>query len=153
MNGETQFQVKPRWVIVADASKATIYSQATNRSPLEEMTSLENSVAREKTADLISDSGGRSFDSRGRGRHTMTREKPSPKGQSAKVFAKEIAAIVAKAGTQQDYRDFVLVAAPRFLGVLRKEFAATPNCVPVFTVDKEVVGRDTAFVEKLLADH
>ena len=63
------------WVVVADEAKAIIYARATKRGPLREVFSLANETAHMKTEELISDSGGRSFDSKGKGRHTMSNEK------------------------------------------------------------------------------
>ena len=45
---------------------------------------------------------------------------------------------------------FALVAAPRFLGLLRAEISTLVNVEPYNTVDKEVVGSDEAVIEKLL---
>ena len=60
------------WVVVADESKAIVYGRDSLSGPLRELFSLHNDVARKKMDELISDSGGRSFDSHGKGRHTMT---------------------------------------------------------------------------------
>ena len=56
-------------------------------SPMQQASVLENSVAREKTGELISDTGGRAFDSGGQGRHTMVKEKSGPKQQAIAAFA------------------------------------------------------------------
>jgi protein required for attachment to host cells len=115
--------------------------------------SLENEVARKKTDQLISDSGGRSFDSVGKGRHTMSNEKANPKKTSALAFAKQIAERIAKVMHDGSCRGFALVAAPRFLGVLRDAISIATTSEPYATVDKEVVGQDAATIEKLLANH
>jgi protein required for attachment to host cells len=49
-------------------------------------------------------------------------------------------------------RGFALVAAPRFLGVLRSAISVATTAEPYATVDKEVVGQDEAVIEKLLAN-
>jgi len=51
-----------------------------------------------------------------------------------------------------DCRGFALVAAPRFLGLLRDAISIATTAEPYATVDKEVVGQDTAVIEKLLAN-
>ncbi len=48
--------------------------------------------------------------------------------------------------------EVVLIAAPRFLGVLRDALEKTGNVIPSVTIDKEMVGRDAADIEKLLDD-
>lgn len=140
------------WVVVADESNAIVYARDTMRGPLRELFSLENETARKKMDQLISDSGGRSFDSYGKGRHTMANEKAGAKRNAATVFAKQIAERIAKVMHDGSCRGFAVVAAPRFLGVLRDAISIATTAEPYATVDKEVVGQDTAIIEKLLAN-
>lgn len=141
---------KRLWVVVADESKAIVYSREAIRGPLQELFSLDNEVARKKTDELISDSGGRSFDIKGKGRHTIASEKGDPKSHAATRFAKQIAGHIAKATHGGSCRGFALVAAPRFLGMLRDAISVATAVEPYATVDKEVVGQDKAVIEKLL---
>lgn len=139
------------WVVVADESSAIVYSRESLSGPMREQFSLENEIARKKTEQLISDSGGRSFDSYGKGRHTMSNEKVDPKKTAAMAFAKQIAGRIAKVMHDGSCRGFALVAAPRFLGLLRDAVAVATTAEPYATVAKEVVGQDTVVIEKLLA--
>ena len=139
------------WVVVADESSAIVYSRESLSGPMREQFSLENEIARKKTEQLISDSGGRSFDSYGKGRHTMSNEKVDPKKTAAMAFAKQIAGRIAKVMHDGSCRGFALVAAPRFLGLLRDAIAVATTVEPYATVAKEVVGQDTVVIEKLLA--
>jgi protein required for attachment to host cells len=141
---------KSDWVVVADESRAIFYAWDKKYSPLRELAQLENEVARQKTSSQISDRGGRSFDSPGQGRHTMTNEKTDPKQHAAIVFAKEIAGRVAVGRQEGSCRDYALVAAPRFLGLLRDAFETAGHSDPLLTIDKGVVGQDPAVIEKLL---
>ena len=138
-------------VVVADESSAIVYARDSRSGPLRKLFSLDNEIARMKTEQLISDSGGRSFDSHGKGRHTMSSEKADPKKTAAAAFAKLIATRIAKVMHDGTCRGFALVAAPRFLGVLRDAFAVATTAEPYATVDKEVVGQDAEVIEKLLA--
>jgi protein required for attachment to host cells len=117
---------------------------------MQELFLLENEAARAKTAELLSDRGGRSFDSAGKGRHTMAKEKSSPKRHLAETFAKQIAERIGKASHVGSCIAYSLIAAPRFLGLLRDALANTAAQDPLQTVSKEVVGQDTTFIEKLL---
>ena len=143
---------KVYWVVVADEASATVYARDSLSGPLRELFSLGNEAAQMKTDQLISDSGGRSFDSHGKGRHTMTSEKAGPKQTAAAAFAKQIAERIAKVMHEGKCRGFALVAAPRFLGVLRSAISVATTAEPYATVDKEVVGQDEAVIEKLLAN-
>ena len=139
------------WVVVADESNAIVYARDTRSGPLRKVFSLDNEAARLKTEQLISDSGGRSFDSKGKGRHTMTSEKVDPKKHAASMFAKQIAERIGKVMHDGSCRGFALVAAPRFLGVLRDAVSVATSAEPYATVDKAVVGQDTTVIERLLA--
>jgi len=152
MTPQTSSGDKCFWVVVADESNAIVYARDTMRGALRELFSLENETARKKMDQLISDSGGRSFDSYGKGRHTMANEKAGAKRNAATVFAKQIAERIAKVTHDGSCRGFAVVAAPRFLGVLRDAISIATTAEPYATVDKEVVGQDTATIEKLLAN-
>lgn len=150
MTSAKSLSEKQFWVVVADEAQAIFYTQDTTHSPLKEMAVYENEAARKKIAELISDHGGRSFDSRGKGRHTMARENPDPKKQAAIVFAKNISERIVKARHDGSCRDFALIAAPRFLGLLRDALSTTAKVTPYLAIDKDIVGKDTSFIEKLL---
>ena len=152
MTPQTSTGDKCFWVVVADEANVIVYARDSRRGPLRELFSLENEAARKKTDELISDSGGRSFDSHGQGRHTMAKEKADPKTQSAIVFAKQIAERIEKVMHDGSCRGFALVAAPRFLGILREAISVATTAEPYATVDKEMVGQDAAVIEELLSD-
>jgi len=137
-------------VVVADESRAIFYTHDTRRGPLEERGSMANEAARMKTQELISDRSGRSFDSHGHGRHAMAGEKGGPRQHAAEIFAKSIADRIASSLYDGSCRSYALVAAPRFLGLLRDAIATATREEPYATIDKDVVGRDTAVIEKLL---
>jgi protein required for attachment to host cells len=145
-------ETKKRWIVVADEAVAEFYEQEKKYSPARMTFMMNNDAARQKTDDLITDRGGRSFDSFGAGRHTMAREKTDPKTQEAKVFAKLIAGRIVAAVHSGEIRDFGLIAAPRFLGLLRKALAVAHGIEPCLTVAKQVVGQDVAVIDRLLAE-
>jgi protein required for attachment to host cells len=153
VNSKQPQSEKTFWIVVADESRAIVYTKELKRDPLQELFTLDNEVAREKMADLISDRGGRSFDSHGQGRHTMAREKSDPKTQASIAFAKDIADRITRAKNDGSCRDFALIAAPRFLGSLRDALSTAGNAEPVVTIDKQVVDQDTDFIERLVAEH
>lgn len=142
---------KSFWIVVADEAAAVIYSRERRHSPLDLLMTLDNADARKHTGEIISDRGGRAFDSFGTGRHTMVKEKSSPKRHLAEVFAKEIAERIGKALHDGSCRGYALIAAPRFLGLLRTALASTVTTDPYMTIDKHVVQKDAAFIETLLA--
>ncbi len=141
---------KAFWVVVADEAQAVIYTRDKKSGPLTELTRLENPDGRKKPGELVSDRGGRSFDSSGQGRHAMGQEKPGPKEQIAIAFAKQIAMRIGKALHNGTCRSYVLVAAPRFLGMLRDAVAGNCSESPEKAIPKEVVDKDAAFLRNLV---
>jgi protein required for attachment to host cells len=150
MTSQSSSSEKFFWVVVADEASAIVYDRTTKSGPLREVFSMANEAARMKNEQLISDSGGRSYDSKGKGRHTIANEKVDPKKHAALLFAKEIAEHVGKVMHDGSCRGFALIAAPKFLGILREAVSAATSVEPYATVDKQVVGQDTAVIEKLL---
>ena len=140
------------WVVVADEADAIVYTRDSKSGPLRKVSTFANDAARKKADDLISDSGGRRFDSQGGARHTMVNERVDAKAHAAQLFAKQIAGRLTATIHDGTCRGFALVAAPRFLGVLRNSIAVATKMEPYVTVDKAVVGKDTATIEKLLTD-
>lgn len=141
---------KTYWVVVADEARAVIYTRNTLHAPLAEYFSLENETARMKTGDLLSDRGGRSFDSLGKGRHTMAKEKSSPKRHAAEAFAAQIAERIGRVMHDGSCRGYALIAAPRFLGLLRDALATACKVDPYKSIAKEVVGQDPAVLQELI---
>ena len=83
------------------------------------MGELVHPESRQHEQELTSDLPGRAFDSGGQGRHAMGTE-ISPKEQEAITFAKMVSDYLETARVQHSYEKLVLVAAPTFLGLLRK---------------------------------
>lgn len=141
---------KAFWVVVADESQAIVYARERKSGPMHELFRLENEDGRKKPGELVSDRGGRSYDSFGSGRHAMAKEKSGPKKHVAEMFAKEIAERVGKATHMGRCRGYALVAAPRFLGMLRDALETSCSVEPYKTIDKEVVDKDVGFIRELV---
>ena len=138
------------WVIVADDSQAIVYSRESRTGPMTEHARFRCEAARQSAEDRLADKGGRSFDSHGYGRHTMTREGGSPEVQAREGFARELADYIARAGHANDFGYYAIVAAPKFLGALRTALASRTKEEPYAVVDKAVVGRDPEFIADLV---
>jgi protein required for attachment to host cells len=137
-------------VVVADEYQVILYEREGLKGPLRQLRTLTNKEARMKTEELLADRGGRSFDSHGQGRHTMGMEKDSPKQHGARVFAKDIAEWVGAEMHKGAFDGFALIAAPKFLGMLRQELASATKAEPYATIDTEVAGQKEPVIAKLL---
>jgi protein required for attachment to host cells len=141
---------KTYWVVVADESRAIFYTRDTRRAPLLEFFALDNEAGRKKAGEILADRGGRSFDSVGAGRHTVAVEKADPKKHAATAFARQVAERIGKVTHDGSCRGYALIAAPRFLGMLRDAVSRKCKFEPFKTIDKDVVGQDTAVLQKLV---
>ncbi len=116
--------MKKTWVVAAESSRARVF-QAENRvKPMKELEGMAHPKARAKVLDINADDAGKTYDRMGQGIHDMEKE-VDPKKHEAEVFAKEIAERLDKARAMGQFEELVLVAAPEFLGLLRKHLS--PN--------------------------
>jgi protein required for attachment to host cells len=116
------------WVVVADGGSARIFTADSPTGRLTEREDYANSEARVKERRLVSDRKGQTIDSSGR-RHAYSGE-VAPQEAGTRAFARLIAERLrgARAGGELDR--VVLVAAPDFLGKLRKALdRETKKCV------------------------
>ena len=81
---------------------------------------------------------------------TLTSEKSDPTPHLAEAFAREIADDIAARQHKGLLRGYALVAAPRFLGMLRTQLGSRVSEEPYATVDKNVVGHPAVVVSRLL---
>ena len=126
-----------KWLVVADRVGARMMAIRDGGRTLEPRITLENPDGRLKDGDIDADRPGRSFDSGGEGRHAMSREE-APHERVAADFAREIGATLAKARGEGRLAELVLVAEPRFLGLLRRALNTPTTACVVASVDKSL---------------
>lgn len=127
--------MKNTWVIVADAARARFFRVEDNagayagsqaapgeasvpRGMLVEFSELVNLAARAPETSLASDQPGQGHDRFGQATHGMT-EPTTPKEAETQRFAKDVVEALTRALHGGEMARFYLVAAPRFLGLLR----------------------------------
>jgi protein required for attachment to host cells len=102
----------PCWIVVADGSRARILSRKTPLGELTLVESLDNPVARMKTSELVTDAPGP---------HQTGDQHSTPGEIEEDRFANRIAQRLAEAAHRNHFNGLQLIAAPRFLGVLRSK--------------------------------
>ena len=140
-----------KWVLVAHRSGARLFE---NRGPgkgLELLKTVEHPAGKLRSHDIDSDKHGRSFDRRGGGRHAYSNEQ-DPTTHIAEQFAKQLAELLDDGLTQQRYVQLVLVAEPRFLGILRAALNSTTAALIVATLAKDLGNTDARDLPKFLED-
>ncbi len=131
------------WILVGDSSRARLLLAEHTNAPLQELDTLENPAARLRNQDLSSDGPGRSFDSAGRGRHAME-QRESPKHHEAATFARHLAERLEQARGHGELERLVLVAPPRFLGLLRDEMGTDLSRLVIAEIDKDLTAVDAS---------
>lgn len=108
------------WVVVADSSQARIFSAEKPTSPLEEIHTLNHPEGRLHQGDLVSDRPGRDRNA-GTGSHDMGHEVDA-KNEAAVRFSAQVSETLECGRNNGRFNKLYVVAAPGFLGLLRKQW-------------------------------
>ncbi|WP_444889396.1 host attachment protein [Microbulbifer sp. DLAB2-AA] len=106
------------WVLVANQSQARIFEAQKRAGNLHEIEALLHPESRLSGRDLESDAPGRTFDSRGKGRHTMGNFSDL-RHRNGEKFAREIAHTLERGRQEGRYEKLYIVAEPYMVGNLR----------------------------------
>ena len=136
------------WVVVAESSRARIFALRGLTTPLEEREDLVNPAGRAPEHDLVSDRPGRTWDKTGR-RHA--RQPPvSPGEQVALDFARHVAGHLEHGRTHGEFETLIVVAAPEFLGLLRKSLTEETRRRIKKEIHKNLVREDEKAIREYL---
>lgn len=124
------------WLLVADASKAKLYSMHKARFLLDKQSKNLNLIgqfchdaSRMKGIDLVTDRmgtfGNGSFE-----------ETTLPKVHEAEQFAMELLTHLKHARAEHSYRDIIIVAPPAFMGLLHKHMPHEMDKLVVKRIEK-----------------
>ena len=134
-------------VVVAEQSRARFFIQAGAGKTLRELADLTNPEGRLHEQDLLSDRPGRSFDSKGTGRHAME-PKMGAKKHSAIRFAQEICTYLET--NRDEYDKLILIAPPEFLGLLRGKLPDALAQLVSKEINKDIVRKDIKEIQQYL---
>jgi len=109
------------WVLVADNSRARLFSTPYSNGELEEEQDFVHTDARLHEQDLTSDLPGRAFDRQGDARHAME-QRVDPKDGQAIAFARQLIAYLEDGRIKQRFDRLYIVAPPALLGLLRDRY-------------------------------
>ena len=125
------------WILIADRSNARVFENAGAHHGLSLVREIEHPEGRLQNREIGSDKPGRSFDSHGQGRHALGTEY-DPSEHLAQQFAKSLAGVLEEGRTHHRFDRAVLVAEPRFLGLIKDALSGpTRDCVSA-TVNKDL---------------
>ena len=124
------------YVVVADSARARILSGDAGSGPLLERQDLVHPESRLRQQDLASDASGAGTG--GVGSHSMGHEKSS-RDQAADDFAREVVEAIEHIHHSGELGRLYLVAAPRFLGLLRGHLSKACRGLIAGEIDKDLV--------------
>jgi len=130
------------WIIVAESSRARIFSLVSKHEPLAEQEVLLNPSAKVHESELTSDLPGRTVGVEG-GKHALE-PGMSPKEAAVDAFAKQIADKIDHARCAGELDEVLLASAPKFLGLLRGHLTEQSARLISKSLDKNLVGLDAA---------
>lgn len=141
------------WILVAHEAGARVFE---NRGPgkgLELLETIDHPEGRARDRDIVSDRPGRSFrkDSGDPRRASMSGSQ-GPHDRVVSNFARALVDKLQRARMDNRYRRLVLVAPPRFLGLLRAALDAPTTQLVVGSVDKDLATRKEAELIEYLGD-
>ena len=139
------------WVLVADNCRARIFSVENPSSPLTEIRDLTHPVARLHEGDLVTDKSGRDRGA-GTGGSSVGGES-SHKQESVDRFAMTVCDELEASRVSGEFHKLHVVAAPAFLGMLRKHQSSHVKQMIASELDKNLATQDAAVIRKQLPDY
>ncbi|RYY98545.1 MAG: host attachment protein [Comamonadaceae bacterium] len=143
--------MKTLWIVVADEAIARILVRAEAGNLLDPVEELTDPLAHAQEADLHRDAQGRRAGSATHGNQNASQHRLRS-GASATAsagedeqhleaagFARRVAQRLSEARQQKRFDELQLVAAPRFLGLLRKALSAEVAACVTKSLDKDFV--------------
>ncbi len=130
--------MKSIMVVVADSSRARIFTTDSPSSPLNEIETMAHPEGRMHEQNMVSDLPGKDFgQDAGTGGHAY-QDETEPKQQEVIDFAKRIADYLDDTRKSNKLGRLLIVAAPAFLGELRKQMSEQTNEFVVFESAKNL---------------
>jgi len=131
----------PCCIVVADGSRARVFSRAAYNESLVLLEAHDNPAARQKTRELVTDGPGK----------TQTSDPLSSPGEIEEDrFARRLAEQLTRAAHEGQYANLILVASPRFLGTLRAGLPRTAKARVILELPKNWTSLSTAQIQQQL---
>ena len=143
--------MKSKMVVVADSCRARFFTIDSSNSPLHEIKTMAHPEGRLHEQDMVSDLPGKNSgttDSNHAYQQTI-----DPKQEEIIVFSKRITDYLEDARKANKIRNLYIVAAPSFLGELRKDMSTEINKMISFELDKNLTQHNLEDIRKHLPKH
>lgn len=138
------------WILVAHDAGARFFENDGPGTGLQLIEEVDHPEGRERDRDFDSDRPGRSFrKNAGDPRRAAMSRSESPHERAVADFARDLADKLQHARTENRYDRLVLVAPPRFLGLLRSALDGPTSQLVTASLDKDLAAQK----ESELAEH
>lgn len=137
-------------IVVADSTRARIFTADTTHSPLSEIETMAHPEGRIHEQDIVSDLPGKGSGKGGAGDHAF-QGKVEPKKQEMIAFAKRIADYLDSTRKDNKMNKLYIIAAPAFLGELRTHLSSETSEKVVFELDKNLAHHSAEDISKHLS--
>ncbi len=128
--------MKTTWILSAHRGGATLFAHH-GRGPLTLVRELDHPEGRRRDRELGDDAPGRSYESGSSQRSTLGTDR-SPTRDLAAGFARSLAEMLAREHAEGAFGQLVLMAEPRFLGLLREALDARTAGSVLGSIAKEL---------------
>jgi protein required for attachment to host cells len=130
------------WVVVADASRARFFRGSSINKPLEEFHDMVNEEMRQDELDLVTDKPGRFHDDTTGNTPQRSSAEPTARQHSKESFGKDIGKFIEKNRASGKFKHISLIAEPKLLGYIRKEFSNATEEAILEEVNKNLTQQD-----------
>jgi protein required for attachment to host cells len=146
----------PIWILIADSSRARLYSVDTAHRPMMLCESFEHQESRAMEHDLVTDRPGRMPQSHGgahpgHGSRSGMEPGTTAKEHEHEIFARTLADALKVHLSHHDYCRLILVANPEFLGILREALSEQVKKHVSASVNRNYTSLDAQELEQHLA--
>ncbi len=146
-----EIDLMPTWILVADNCRARIFACPKAAGPISEIRTLASPEGRLHEGDLVTDKGGRDRNP-GAGAHGLSGG-ADHKQDNAERFAAQVCEELETARNSGSFKKLYVVAAPTFLGLLRKHRSSAMRQLVAGEIDKNLATQDPETIRASLPDY
>ena len=143
--------MKPTMIVVADSTRARIFTADSAKSPLHEIETMAHPEGKLHDRDMTSDLPGKDSAADGAGGHAY-QAKTDPKDHERAEFARRVAGHLDEACNANKLSNLLLVADPAFLGELRTHLSKATSEKVAFELDKNLAHHSPEDIRKHLPE-
>ena len=127
------------WILVAHEAGARVFENQGPGKGIVLIEDIEHAQGRERDGEMVSDRPGRSFrKNSGDPRRAAMSSSEGPHDRAVAGFARDLAHKLQQGRVHNEYQRLVLVAPPRFLGLLRASLDGPTQQLVVGSLDKDL---------------